>query len=444
MAKDVERDDDDGVKPETMSEESLNFLEQVRKGKARNFVMSVKGAKVRSLIIKKKKVKDKDKKECRGQGYQPVFGVASGMGANVTFTVAKSDGFAEAPGRGKVEKLKKFLKEQTDKAFKPQWEVVDTPPPIPFDEEDLSDPLIAKFMKLEPVINKVCDEQPDRVGEVTEQASEIRELLQDEETRSSAGAKIDAFVQFLKQLLAGPAPSSPKPPGPPTEDSKTEQAKSDDVVRQKLHLALAKLAPVIKQAIQNHPQRRQEILEAVAAAKQPLDREQLAEAKQGLIALSALAKELATPKTPPPAQKEPVSLVVLQKSRLAWDAVRKRVQTELQELERSIVSAVQEHNAAEDAEDEYDESELAAGTKQLYTILDRLDERLIDKLDEALNAEDPQVRQARHGEAVTIIQEYQAFVDTDPLLAAIDENGFTSSTIRKSITTTLGTLASKL
>ncbi len=295
MGKVINREAESDVQAETMSEESLTFLEQVRKGKPRNFVMSMKGAKVRSLLVKKKRIKEAEKKEARGRGYQPLFGVVSGQGAKISFQIARSDGFDSDPSGGKTEKLKKFLKEQTGKAFKPTVELVDTPPPIPFDEEELADPLIAKFMKLEPVIAKVRDEHLDRLGETEARAGEIRGLLEDEETRASAGPKIDAFVQFLKKLLAGskPGPSTASELHP--DDSSAERAKTDEAVRQKLHLALAKLTPSIKQAAQSEPERRQEILEAVTAVKRPLDQGQLIEAKQALIALSALLKGLAVP-----------------------------------------------------------------------------------------------------------------------------------------------------
>ena len=194
MGKVINREAESDVQAETMSEESLTFLEQVRKGKPRNFVMSMKGAKVRSLLVKKKRIKEAEKKEARGRGYQPLFGVVSGQGAKISFQIARSDGFDSDPSGGKTEKLKKFLKEQTGKAFKPTVELVDTPPPIPFDEEELADPLIAKFMKLEPVIAKVRDEHLDRLGETEARAGEIRGLLEDEETRASAEPKIDALL----------------------------------------------------------------------------------------------------------------------------------------------------------------------------------------------------------------------------------------------------------
>jgi hypothetical protein len=137
------------------------------------------------------------------------------------------------------------------------------------------------------------------------------------------------------------------------------------------------------------------------------------------------------------------SLVELQKSRLAYDSLRKSVQHQLQQLEKSILDGVQSHNADESTEDEFEEGEVAAGVKQLYSILQQLDERLIDKLDEALNAASDAERQARHKEAGKIVLEYQAFAAGDPMLATIDENGFTKTTIREAVASTLKDLAGK-
>jgi len=213
MAKDVSKEDDDD-KFEKMDDESMSFLEQVRKGKSRNFVLSMKGNKVRSMVVKKKPIKEKDRKAARGEGFQPVYGVATGMGAKITFTIARADGFDEKAADRKTEKLKKFLSSQTGKVFKPNFELVDAPPPIPFDDEDLNDPLIARFMKMEPVIVKACEAHPDSIPVTQASVKMIRGLLQDEETRQQAAPKIDEFVQFLKDLLAGNAAVPPAPPPP--------------------------------------------------------------------------------------------------------------------------------------------------------------------------------------------------------------------------------------
>ena len=118
-----------------------------------------------------------------------------------------------------------------------------------------------------------------------------------------------------------------------------------------------------------------------------------------------------------PAEEPGTSLVQLQQSRLAWDSLRKRVQTQLKEIEQSILAGVKEHNADEAAEDQFEEAEVGAAIKTLHTILGEHDERLLDKLDEALNAKSEAERRDRHQEAAAIIQEYQSFAGSDATLA---------------------------
>lgn len=301
MAKDTSDDEDD--KFEKMDEESLGFLEQVRKGKSRNFLLSMKGNKVRSMVVKKKPIKERDRKEARGGGFQPVFGVATGTGSNITFNVARSDGFDEKTSGTKTEKLKKFLKEQTGKPFKPSIELVDTPPPIPFDDEDLNDPLIARFMKMEEEINQACDHNPDRVSEIQVAVNEIRTLLQEESTREQAGPKIDQFDKLLKEVLSGSAPTAPKsestepssaptdaptdapapPPPPPAPDSEIG----------KLTQALKKLKPLVEKAITNHPTRKGELVTSMTQIAGEIKSNQIDLAKENMISFVALVKPLA-------------------------------------------------------------------------------------------------------------------------------------------------------
>jgi hypothetical protein len=80
----------------------------------------------------------------------------------------------------------------------------------------------------------------------------------------------------------------------------------------------------------------------------------------------------------------------------------------------------------------------------LSGILEQLDTRLIDKLDEALNAEDPAQRQQLNLQAKNIIGEYMTFVNSNALMADIDESGFTPVAVRKTAVEALTNLSSKL
>lgn len=127
--------------------------------------------------------------------------------------------------------------------------------------------------------------------------------------------------------------------------------------------------------------------------------------------------------------------IAFTQSRLVWDSTRKKVQSELRRLEASILDI---------CKDEPDFAAIAAGAKTLYARLDFLDERLIDKLDEALNAATPEERRARHDEAREIVSEYVDFVESEELLQDIDDNGFVGVAIKSSLTTSLGAIDKRL
>jgi hypothetical protein len=152
-----------------------------------------------------------------------------------------------------------------------------------------------------------------------------------------------------------------------------------------------------------------------------------------------LGVKLAAPAAPQPA----IGIVALQKSRLAWDTTRKSVLAQLKSIEAAIIADVTRHNEDPDTEDEYDLTEVTGSLPKLYQLLERYDERLIDKLDEALNAEGEE-RARLNKQAQDVVKEYQAFLGNDEELAQIDKNGFVASTVRPVIEKTLTVLAKML
>ena len=166
--------------------------------------------------------------------------------------------------------------------------------------------------------------------------------------------------------------------------------------------------------------------------------EQLAQALARLDEIEALIAESGTAATAGSAPKVAAARgtnVVFQQTRLAWDATRKTIQAEVKKLEDSILASCQE-----DEEVGTDAVDLT----QLSSILEKLDSRLIDKLDEALNAKDPAERQKVHLQAKGIVSEYMAFVNDSPLMADIDDSGFTPVAVRKTALSALTLLSSKL
>lgn len=130
-----------------------------------------------------------------------------------------------------------------------------------------------------------------------------------------------------------------------------------------------------------------------------------------------------------------VSLVDLQKARLAYDAARKSVRKDLQGLEAAIGAVFK---------GQVDHSEMVAAAKRVHVILDLVDERLLDRLDDALNAADPKERAKHHRDAVKIIGEYSGILDTNPLIAALANNPFKPVSVEATLRKTLTALSAKL
>jgi len=129
------------------------------------------------------------------------------------------------------------------------------------------------------------------------------------------------------------------------------------------------------------------------------------------------------------------SFAALQQARLLWAKARQFVQGEMQKLEKAILNKYQN-------KPEY--PQVVAGMPRLFAPLTVLDERLLDKLDEALNADPPEQRASHQAAARKIIEEYTAYVNSNALLADIDDNGLVDVKVRATLVQALELLSSKL
>jgi hypothetical protein len=154
--------------------------------------------------------------------------------------------------------------------------------------------------------------------------------------------------------------------------------------------------------------------------------------------LAARAAPAASPHAPPapqPAVAEATGKqVVFTQSRLAWDAARKKAHDEIEKLKDSIRVVYR-------GEDDF--TQVEASLAKLDEVLRRLDERLITKLDEALNA-GPEERPRLNGEARKLVQDYKAYLTSDELVQSLDNNPFVPLTVHKTLLTTVSVLEKKL
>ncbi len=282
------REEDDDGKLAPLGDDTEKFLEDAKKGKPRSFLLVCKGAKVRYLAVRKKPVKKAELNEAKKLGYKgdAYFGIITGKGMELIFNLPREEYDAE-PVKDKV--LKDFLEEHAGLKAKPSFQLVDTLPAIPFDDEDLKHPLIAKFMKLDGAISQVLDKRPDAESELVQRVTEIRGLLQDADF-DAAGPKIDGLVTRIKELLALTPSSQPTDTGGGNANQ-GEPAVEPEVMRAKLQDALNKLVPQLKQFVAANPERKVEMLTPVAAIKQQIEQGQFDAARQGLLAVGKLLKE---------------------------------------------------------------------------------------------------------------------------------------------------------
>jgi hypothetical protein len=299
MARD--EDDNDGLTP--IGEGTNKFLEQAKKGQSRNFLLVCKGAKVTYLAVRKKPVKKNELNEAKKAGYkgEGYFGVITGKGMELVFNLSLADGYTAEPVKDKI--LKDFLEEKADFKCKPTFAIVPTLPEVPFDEEDLSNPLIVRFLGLAHKISAVLDINPNAAGEIQQTSTEIRLLLQDGNF-DDAEPRINVFETRLSQLSVGdsvandqtasapPQPSPPQSPAPAQTD--------DEALKLKLQETLNKLVPQIKQAVATFPDRKGELLTPVAAIRKQIDDGKLEDAKQGLMGLVKTLKDISSQQMAPP------------------------------------------------------------------------------------------------------------------------------------------------
>jgi hypothetical protein len=160
--------------------------------------------------------------------------------------------------------------------------------------------------------------------------------------------------------------------------------------------------------------------------------------------LATAAQRAAAPAPGPAGGAKSIPNVIFQQSRLLWEGARKRMLAELQAAEEKILAHCKAINDDPNGQVIYDLADVEAKSKKLYTLLERLDERLIDKLDEALNAKTPELRAEKHQEAKGIIDEYEREVNKNDTLAAMQASQVAQTNLREMMLAVLNGMKSKM
>ena len=121
------------------------------------------------------------------------------------------------------------------------------------------------------------------------------------------------------------------------------------------------------------------------------------------------------------------------KSRMAWVATRAKVESDIAKLHGALTSTYQGHGAAEHLE--------KAFQARVEVMLNALDHSLAEKLDEVSQAADAGQRAQLVQEARQIMQRYESYLASEPLIAKLDANPFVPVAIEKTLTATLAALS---
>lgn len=214
--------------------DTKKYLEEVKKGKPRKFVMICKGVKILSMIVYKKGTVEKYKKQAKEEGKGQFYhGVVTGKGQAISFNLLRSDGFEKPPGKELI--LKDFLKTQADMKFKPTYEIVDCLP----------------------------------------------ELDESDDASATKGALDTATAEATEEA------ATPTPPPPP------DAATADPAARaQKLAEALKKLKPLLDQVINADPNRKGELHATMVQIAGEIKGKEFDQAKQNIVDFATLLKSL--------------------------------------------------------------------------------------------------------------------------------------------------------
>lgn len=146
---------------------------------------------------------------------------------------------------------------------------------------------------------------------------------------------------------------------------------------------------------------------------------------------TAAAKENTASSLP----RSAASLVKLQKSRLIYAKTLKSISAQLKTLEAEIVRYFKDEPRIPD---------VAKSAKKVYLTLAAVDTKLVDCLDDALNANTPGDRLRHQASAVDLIDAYLKQIQSNPVIAILDDNPIHPVSVRSSLLKVLTGLRAQL
>ena len=466
-------------KNSTINDESKSLIEmQVKNGKACKFFLMTKGASIQTLGVFKKGAFGPQISKARKDGHKGdvTCGVVTGAGSKLFFllpgtgdvaAVMKVDSWEEKPPT-KSSKLREILKDN-GLSFKPSLHIitdvahavdpdaetgVPVPPPPPGtevgndeaiettatisppappvesapvappapepDENIVATKLAEALKSLKPLIDKVVNADPNRKAELLASFAQVANQIKAKQF-DPAKQGIADLAKLLKSLAA-PAPAS----------TSTE---SDDRMREFTERRTA-LEPRLLAAQKSDRDKGTKLGAVWDYAAEQARAGNFANAFKSLDQLEKILDSIPSAPTSDSNAPRPGSLVAYRKAMLAWRDARLQARAELAKLEVAILDQY---------EQDEDFPELLDTVGRVYDILasGNLDGRLLDTLDDALNASGPE-RIKLQQECQRLVKDYLRILDSNELVAAIDHNPFVSIKVRGPLAKALTDLNTQL
>ena len=300
-------------------------------------------------------------------------------------------------------------------------------PPAPPKPPEMKPQLDADALKKELAglmqrIPQIPPSDPDLKARAVKLATDANVQIKTNNLNAATG-----FIGQLREVLAGAGQPAPAQAQVAEVKAEAEATPAASTLTPRLTAAAQRIAQVLGQ----DPSRRGTLV-ALAA-----DGQKKIAANDFTGALHAI-EELEIALDAPVVAKETISAntgaVAYAKSRLAWLAVRKQMQGDVNKLRDTLTEKYQGTPILNQIQASYD--------NRVSKKLDVLDESLADLLDDASNAADPEVRATKVQAARDKIAEYQGYVASESkLFDDLDSNPFVPLAIKATLTKTLSTLS---
>lgn len=329
------------------------------------------------------------------------------------------------------------------------------PPPAPpaapgFDYGALGDELAGLVRQIPQAVART----PDLADSLELLASQAQASLRNNDIQSATN-----LVQALREAVQDALTRAQVPPAPPTdaepqseppsapepqaaaqesEAPEAEGAATPDVMDLKsLSQRAQMLGGMVPGAIQKAPSLRDNLVKLTTEAIKMI---KAGDAMSAALTLDVLEDELQRANDTAQGANAPAeprglpdaALTTLTKSKLAWRATRQAVEAQLDQLHKKMAEAYDGHGFAADLEKVF--------KSKVEPMLGKFDHSLADVLDEVANAANPAAQAKLVTDAVKVIERYESFLASEPLIRQLDQNPFVPLRIETTLTKTLEAL----